>query len=436
MAALTAGAVHQALAPRSLAASWRRFWFPAVPVERVAVFRLLVTGFVAFDVTFDPLGAARIGQFDRLFWSPAFFARLLQLGPPPASLVTVVHVVLIMTVLLSFVGLWTRIALPVAAALYLYWLLVYVSYGSIGHGRITVATAMVALAIAPAGRAYSLDSLIARSRRAQPGRPLPRPERVEDGLAGWALRLVTVLVVVSYLSAAFTKLRTAGPGWVTGGALDAALREKGTGLGSLLVAHHLLISAFAAGALCFEATAWLLFVRGRARDAWCATGFGFHLGSWLLLNLNFLDYVLTYSAAYRLELGADRASAVTAGLLDQRPRLSVYYDGRCLLCVRTITLLVGLDWLKRLEPVDAAVDGKRPQALVTSDGARRHDGFYAFRRIARALPPLWPTLPLAYFPGVAPLGIRVYDRVAANRGRTGSCSVADQSAGLPLTHDR
>ncbi|MGH7540224.1 MAG: DCC1-like thiol-disulfide oxidoreductase family protein, partial [Gemmatimonadota bacterium] len=51
---------------------------------------------------------------------------------------------------------------------------------------------------------------------------------------------------------------------------------------------------------------------------------------------------------------------------------------------------------------------------------RVYRGFFAFRALARALPPLWPVLPLLHLPGVASLGVRVYDRVARARGR-GAC---------------
>lgn len=45
-------------------------------------------------------------------------------------------------------------------------------------------------------------------------------------------------------------------------------------------------------------------------------------------------------------------------------------------------------------------------------------GFFAFRKLARALPPLWFLLPLFYTPFADRIGPRLYSFVAENRGRT------------------
>jgi predicted DCC family thiol-disulfide oxidoreductase YuxK len=54
-------------------------------------------------------------------------------------------------------------------------------------------------------------------------------------------------------------------------------------------------------------------------------------------------------------------------------------------------------------------------------------GFYAFRRLTRLLPPLWPLLPLLILPGVNKAGEAVYAWVARNRTRLpGSvCSIEE-----------
>jgi len=79
------------------------------------------------------------------------------------------------------------------------------------------------------------------------------------------------------------------------------------------------------------------------------------------------------------------------------------------------------------------VDLEREPALTATAGVATHQarhaihvrdatgqvrrGFFAFRELARALPALWPVLPLLYFPSANRAGPWLYDLVARNRGR-------------------
>ena len=100
----------------------------------------------------------------------------------------------------------------------------------------------------------------------------------------------------------------------------------------------------------------------------------------------------------------------------------VTYDGQCLFCLRCVRLLRALDRRGALLFEDGTAGGTRPSlsALrLTEPGGTVHDGFFACRRIARALPPLWPLLPLLHVPGARIAGPRLYDLVARNRSRLG-----------------
>jgi predicted DCC family thiol-disulfide oxidoreductase YuxK len=121
-------------------------------------------------------------------------------------------------------------------------------------------------------------------------------------------------------------------------------------------------------------------------------------------------------------------------------RVDVVYDGLCLFCVRTIRMLRPLDVLGRVSFHDAndrqAVVGRFPalaeadldDAMYAIDGSgRRYRGFYAFRRLAWALPAVWWLIPLLYLPGMSFVGERVYGHVARNRSRLG-CRIDDADA--------
>src|SRR5262249_54144697 len=76
------------------------------------------------------------------------------------------------------------------------------------------------------------------------------------------------------------------------------------------------------------------------------------------------------------------------------------------------------DTVAGLAPELAQADLDEAMYAVDGDG-RRYRGFFAFRRIVRGMPLLWPLLALLYFPGSGRLGPRVYAWVAANRHRLG-----------------
>lgn len=112
--------------------------------------------------------------------------------------------------------------------------------------------------------------------------------------------------------------------------------------------------------------------------------------------------------------------------------LAVVYDGLCVFCLRSLRLLRVLDFRGRLVLHDAneraAVLVRFPQLAgadldeamyVVDASGRAYRGFYAFRRIARALPLLWPLVPLAYLPGAGFAGERVYALIARNRSQLG-----------------
>lgn len=284
---------------------WQAFWFPAVPVRRLAAFRVVMASYALVDIWLVSGFMSRYSRVDDLFYRPVVLLRPLpRLGP---ELTTIVHVVLVVTLAVALVGLFTRAALWIAAPLYLWWWATFYSFGAVHHGRITVVAALFVLAVAPAGGAYSLDSLRAARRGRRRGTVSVIDAR--DELAGWALRVMMVVVVAAYMLAAYSKLTRSGVGWITGDALAGAMVRKGTPAGLLLVSHDWAIHAMATLTLLLEATAWAMFLRGRVRDGYVACAVLFHAGTLVVLNINFLGLILAYLAFYDLEVGVDRLGA-------------------------------------------------------------------------------------------------------------------------------
>ncbi len=114
---------------------------------------------------------------------------------------------------------------------------------------------------------------------------------------------------------------------------------------------------------------------------------------------------------------------------------TVFYDGACAFCRKSIALLQRLDWRGRLAfvnfrdqdnpllkaPVLAQARLVDEMHLLTPDGSRLYHGFGALRWLAWRLPALWLIAPFLYIPGVPALGQKAYLWVARNRFRIVPC---------------
>jgi len=111
------------------------------------------------------------------------------------------------------------------------------------------------------------------------------------------------------------------------------------------------------------------------------------------------------------------------------------FDGECPLCLKSVSILKRLDWLKVLHYQNARETDSLPPSPVPLDPARMlqemhlvtpkrdavYHGFGAFRWMAWRMPLLVAFAPILYVPGVPTIGQRVYLWVAKNRFRLVPC---------------
>jgi len=264
-----------------------RWLYAPAPLARVAVLRVVVLLFVPVDVLLTTTWVRGHAQVPGELYVPLRLGRLLPL-PTPGPWVEVLQVVLIAAALLAAL-LAARDRLPrlagwVVASLYLEWMVVAMSYGKVDHDRFAF---LVALFVLPSvGRAGL------RSR-----------ERSEA--AGWALSMIAVAVVATYVLAAVAKLRFGGLDWVDGATLTRAILRRSTPLSEPLLDLPALLHAAQYGIMAMELlVAPLLLVRWRdERRTWAlAIGFlGFHLLTFALITIIFLPHCVALLALLPLE---------------------------------------------------------------------------------------------------------------------------------------
>ena len=187
------------------AAAWNAFWFaPAAP----GPLGLCRAGFFgSFYVLFLARTDLRwYALFPPEFYQPRSFFAWLSLPMPGWDLLSWLVTAFEVSVILSALGLLTRLATFSAFALGLYVLGLQFNYGYLhwAHAIVPVVTGL--LALAPCGDALSLDALI---RRAAMGKAADA-----GGQYRWPVQLVRLVFVTVFLAAGLAKLRQAGLEWV------------------------------------------------------------------------------------------------------------------------------------------------------------------------------------------------------------------------------
>ncbi|BCL15495.1 HTTM domain-containing protein [Micromonospora sagamiensis] len=258
-----------------------RWLTEAVPLGRIAAFRTLVYLFVAGDLVFFTPWVRTHANVPGELYRPLFVSRLLHLPTPTEWLITGIFWTLLVLALLAATGRAPRLLGWSVFALYLYWMIIGMSYGKVDHDRFGL---LVALAVLPTvGRARHGD-----------------PTRTEAG--GWALRVTQIAVVCTYFLAAWAKLRFGGPDWMTGSVLARAILRRGTDLADLIAQVPYLLIAAQFGIMAFELLSPVVFLLpARWRTAMVGFFYSFHAVTMATITISFAPHLVAMASFLALE---------------------------------------------------------------------------------------------------------------------------------------
>jgi hypothetical protein len=273
-------AVQGRLARSDYGAAVERWWFPALPLGRVAALRVILYLFTWYDVfSYSPPSTERVGV--PAAYRPLDIERWLHLPTPTHGWAVFVQWALPVVATLAATGRLPRVLGYATFLLYADWLLMGDSYGYVPHDRFAF---VVALAVLPTVGTARL------------GDPTPS-ER-----AGWALRCVQVGVVATYFLAPFAKFRFGTWNWPNGAMLTWALLRRGTDFGRPLLDYPWLLHLAQWGIIVGELVSPVIFfLRGRWVYVAVAAMLSFHLVSQLTIRISFLPHVLCILAFLPLE---------------------------------------------------------------------------------------------------------------------------------------
>jgi predicted DCC family thiol-disulfide oxidoreductase YuxK len=405
------------------------FWFRPVAPDNLGICRVLFFG--TFFILYLNKDIASWAHVSPVFWKPITLFKLFSIGVPSYDILRLLECTWKAALFLSCIGFFTRISTSLSFLLGAYLIGLPHNFGKI-HGDGLVLLIMGVMALSLCGKAWSVDSLL--SNKEQP----------PSGEYRWPIRAVWLLISFIFFAAGISKLRHGGLTWAFSHSLALELNHHqyhiafdplvswGLYLGQIPILGVLLALTTHIVELFYPLS---LFSK-KARWFFVPAMFSLQLGIRIMMGPNFLHMMF-----------CNLFWVPWDELLRKMPvstnRYSVFFDGSCGLCQRTMAVVHRLDVLKKVDVFNVMEDWaeveKRFRYLdqveclhvmhVVSPKSKTYTGFYAYRSLAHALPLCWLILPLLYLPGVASVGSKIYGRVADTHIRK-SCHLP--SASPPL----
>ncbi len=295
---------------------FERFWFSPAPAARLAVVRILVGLFVLQYVGRRIGMLTQLGGTEASMFEPVGVANLLGKPISPELWQAVLWVTLALN--LAFIAGWMfRLTGPLFAALLLGVVSYRNSWTMIYHFDNVLVLHVLILGLLPSAEAWSLDALFRARRNAfesEASAADSPPARDDAWVYGWGLRLLCVVVVISYFLAGVAKVTgPSGWSWAGGEAMRSqlaadGLRKELLGSGApplvfALYQHVWLFTLLGVGSLALELGAPLALFHPRLGQLWCLTALAMHWGIYWVMDIEFTYYLygVIYSPFFALE---------------------------------------------------------------------------------------------------------------------------------------
>jgi predicted DCC family thiol-disulfide oxidoreductase YuxK len=344
------------------------------------------------------------------FMADGSYLNLFAISPSPVY-VDALYLAGLTVAVLFTVGYWTRVMT------FLHWLMIwsiqtrndFLSDGGDNIMRIV----LFFMIFVNAGAVLSLDS----SRRRWRGRAVVQP--VLAVIHNFGVLAIVLQLAFLYMSTGLYKAM--GELWQNGTALYYILRVdefSWPGVAEHIYRNPYIVVGATYGTVLFEVTFGPLLLNKWTRVfSVIPAGFLFHLGIGAVMGLT--TFAWSMLSLYPL-LVTDGEYQAAGGWMRRTFGLTVYYDGWCPACTRSVLWLDRLDLLSLVRFVSfrglSSVDQRRAERRIVSvEGRGRvREGMDVMLQIAARSPLLWVfVIPLLLIRLVA--GQRAYDVVASRR---------------------
>ena len=278
-----------------LARRWNSFWFMPTAPDNLAICRILFYGLLfLFYLREDFSSWSSVAQ---VHWRPMWSFRLLQLSPLSQDLVAWLQIGWKVTLLLTCLGLWTRMTCFISFVLGFYLLGLQHNFSRIVHTDGMLVIVLGILAFARCGDVLSLDAWW-RHRRRDGG--MEREGPAASGEYTWPIRMIWLAMSIIYFAAGFAKLRHSGLAWIFSDHIANLLIRHNyvgspwTSWGLNLAQFGWLCQLMAAATIVVEVGFPLAMFSFRLRWILLPTAFLMHAGILLLMGPDFWQFLFCY----------------------------------------------------------------------------------------------------------------------------------------------
>jgi len=283
---------------RRWADRWNAYWFPTTPIQHLALCRIVAVAAQLFWFFPNLEEHQNLLVKNQEFIQPQLLIRIITAVVPREVIFTpdaftALYWVTMVAGVAALVGLFTRTSLFVFALGTWIFVAHLFSYGDRHHTQALFCIFLMLLALAPSGDRLSVDALI-RLRR----RPASEASDASDmsDMAIWPLKVVHVLLAMTYFSAGMSKLLYSGVRWLNGYTLQGhtfgdAL-ERGHPLGLWLARQHDLAVVLSVGTILLEVFFFLSLFLPRLAPPFFFGALAFQVGLYLAAGYDFFQHVV------------------------------------------------------------------------------------------------------------------------------------------------
>lgn len=260
-----------------------RWFMPAVPLARVAVFRVFIYVFIIIDVL-TISGDVIAHGWTPEFYQPLWLARFLHIPAVSVLGAQILLALIIVFSLLAAAGIFQRISGWAVAITFGAWMFYTQGYGYVAHDHMALVIAAFVLPTIGTARFRDVGTASAR--------------------AGWALRVVQIAVVLTYFYSVLMKWIASGniTHWANGAVIIWALMRRGAEWSKPFLEMPGLLIAAQWATLVFEFLSPVaLFLKGKWLYGVVVFFCLFHLMTYIALGIHFLPTVICWAAFLPLE---------------------------------------------------------------------------------------------------------------------------------------
>lgn len=246
------------------------WYFAEVSRKRLQLLRAVTGGFIALYLAIRLPFFIDLASNDPALWEPVGVLGWFDAPWPDVGVYVLVFSALLLAVLFA-TGVGFRVVGPLLAVVLLALFTYRSSWGQLLHFENIMFVQVALVSLADAGHRRSSDR-----------------DGAADLVSGWPIRLLTIVVVVTYMLAGWAKLRFGGASWLFGDTLrnhvaSANVRRELLGqasspIGRFMVGQPWMFAPAAFATVAIELGAWVALLTRRFTVMWVIAAWLMHIG--------------------------------------------------------------------------------------------------------------------------------------------------------------